>query len=86
MANKPKPLAELLANWIAMLAEATAYLKLKRAEALRAKEELRVRIREAFDAGLAATPMREAAGPVRSLPLLDKAGRAKVNTEALGLR
>jgi hypothetical protein len=76
MANKPKPLTELLATWIVMLAEAIEYLKLKRAEALRAKEELRVSIREAFDAGLAATPMRDATGrSVQRLYRIKRRGR-----------
>jgi hypothetical protein len=40
--------------------EAIEYLKIKREEALSAEEELRVCVREAFDAGLSVTPISEA--------------------------
>jgi hypothetical protein len=53
---------DLVASWSAKLTEATEYLKLKREEALSAEEELRVCVREAFNAGLTVTPISEATG------------------------
>jgi hypothetical protein len=62
MVNKAKPAPDVLASWQLMLAEATEDLALKRQEVAVAEEMQRVCIREAFDAGLAVTPIREATG------------------------
>ena len=49
---------DLATSW----SEATEYLKLEREAALSAEEELRVCVREAFNAGLTFTPISEATG------------------------
>jgi hypothetical protein len=62
MANKPKPPEDLVDTWSTMLADASDDLQKKRGEALRAEDVLRICVRDAFDAGLTVTPIREATG------------------------